>query len=219
MSVPGRRVKAVPPLRATPGPREVEDRARLADELRTALERTRRNAENWRTGMAGLLTLVTATLLFKGRASIADYAPWAGYALGALVLAALAAGLVSLWLFLAAAYGRLAPTSAQRILDGGGIEPHTVRLATVALADLRLARRLAVLSAGLLAVALLLSWYGPAAETTAPLVQVTAREAPPVCGTLDGMDAQTVLVRVAGEPSARRISATEVLSLRVVQRC
>src|SRR5438128_11168532 len=113
-------VKAVPPHQTRPAPREVQDRARLATEVKGSLDKVRATAENWRTGMAGLVTLVTATLLFKGRDTIADYHAWVRYALGALTALALLLGIVSLWLFLSAAYGRIRPVSAQSVLAAGG---------------------------------------------------------------------------------------------------
>ena len=98
-------------------------------------KRVRKTAENWRTGMAGLVTLVTATLLFKGQNTIAAYDPWVRYALGVLALLAVSLAIASLWLFLSAAYGRIRAVSIQSILQEGGVDVRNVHLATTALDD------------------------------------------------------------------------------------
>jgi hypothetical protein len=219
-------VKAVPPHQTRPAPREVQDRARLATEVKGSLDMVRKTAENWRTGMAGLVTLVTATLLFKGRDSITDYASWVGYVLGALVLGSLVLAVVSLWLFLTAAYGRLRPTSAQAILDAGGVDVHNVHLATAALGDLSTARRLGLASAALLAAALLVSWYGPApkAESDAYVKVVVHSETAPetetsLCGELKALDRDVTVLQVAGEPKVRQLMTRRLVSLNVVASC
>jgi hypothetical protein len=218
-------VKAVRPHETHPSERDVQDRGRLAQEVKSALYRVRKTAENWRTGVAGLVTLVTATLLFRGRASIIDYSPWVSYTLGALVLLSLALAIASLWRFLNAAYGRLKPVSAQSILDAGGVDVYNVQLATIALHDLRIARILGLVSAGFLASALLLSWYGPAAGGSASSVKVVlASETVPhsemsLCGDLKALDADVVVLQLPGEPQPRRLNARQLVSLRIVTQC
>jgi len=128
-------IKLVPPHDPNPSASEIGDRARLAEEVRGSLERVRKTAENWRTGMAGLVTLVTATLLFKGQNTIAAYDPWVRYALGVLALLAVSLAIASLWLFLSAAYGRIRAVSIQSILQEGGVDVRNVHLATTALDD------------------------------------------------------------------------------------
>ncbi len=225
-SKPRRAIRPVPPHDPTPSAREIGDRARLAEEVKGSLDKVRATAENWRTGMAGLVTLVTATLLFKGRDTIADYHAWVRYALGALTALALLLGIVSLWLFLSAAYGRIRPVSAQSVLDEGGVDVRNVHLATTALNDLKWARWLAIGSAALLAGALVLSWYGPA---TAPgplaFARVVVRsesagQSPEtVCGELTAQNAATTVLNVKGEPDPRRISTRRLVSVVLVAHC
>jgi hypothetical protein len=223
---PRRVVKAVPVHETTPSPREIGDRARLAGEVTASLERVRTTAENWRTGMAGIITLVTATLLFKGRESISDYEAWVRYALGALTLCALALALVSLWLFLSAAYGRLRPVSAQSVIDAGGVDVRNVHLATSALADLRWARGLAICSSVVLAAALVLSWYGPAEPSAPPAyVRITIRgddqrqSEETLCGELTAQDGGTTVVAIEGEPEPRRVDTGRLLATVLVDTC
>jgi hypothetical protein len=109
-------------------------------------------------------------------------------------------------LFLSAAYGRIRPVSARSVIDEGGVDVRNVHLATSALADLRWARRLAVGSSGLLAGALVLSWYGPA-EPGAPVAFAKAQD-----GTTTG-------VEIEGEPQERRIPTSRLLATVLVDTC
>jgi hypothetical protein len=222
---PSRTVKAVPPHNPTPSAREVGDRARLAEEVRASLDKVRATAENWRTGMAGTVTLVTAVLVFKGKNSIADYRDWVRYVMGGLTASALILSIASPLLFLSAAHGRLRPVSAQAVLDQGGVDVRNVHLATSAIGDLRWARRLAIGGAVLLAAALVLSWYGPAAPTSPPaFVRIAFRDAPAhpaesLCGELKAQDGVVTVVQVTGEPGPRRVPTGTLVSVVVVPNC
>jgi hypothetical protein len=175
--------------------------------------------------MAGLATLVTAVLLFKGRDSITEYAGWVRYTLGALVLLSLIFAVASLWLFLMAAYGRLRPTSAQSILDTGGVDVYNIKLTTAALDDLKIARILGLASAGLLALGLVISWYGPIDTPSAPHVKlVIASETSPgteltLCGELKALDGNIVVLQVDGEPNPRRLKTKLLTSLKIITSC
>jgi hypothetical protein len=218
-------IKAVHPHETRPETRDLQDRARIAEEVKGSLDRVRKTAENWRTGMAGLATLVTATLLFKGRGSIIDYADWVGYTLGALVLLSLIFAVAALWLFLTAAYGRLRPTSAQSILDAGGVDVHNFQLTKAALHDLTMARRLALAGAGFLALGLVISWYGPVSRPSTPRVKlVIASETSPrtelsLCGELTALDGNIAVLQIDAEPDPRRLKTGQLISLKIVASC
>ena len=218
-------IKAVRPHDVRPDPRELRDRSRLALEVKGSLERIRKTAENWRTGMATLTALVTASHLFKGRNSIIEYAEWVRYTLALSVLCSLVLSVGSLWLFLTAAYGRLELKSAQSILDSGGVDVHNVQLAEAALNDLRLARKLSVFAAALLALALLTSWFGPAGRRPQTIVTlVVANESSPsnempLCGELKALDGRVTVIQVSGEPQPRRINTGQLVALSVVESC
>lgn len=212
-------VTAVTPLNTTPAPRQLADRTRLAEAARGSLDTVHALAVDWRTGMAGLLTLVTGTLLFQGKSSINDYPGWVQVVLGVLVVSSLAAGVVSLLLFLTAAHGRPKPMAAAEILDQG-LDVYNVGLAQVALADLKRARALGVASAALLAGALLFSWYGTSSAAASPSpVAVTLKSGSPVCGQLKGLNGTTTVLQIAGEPTPRSLATSDILGMRVVAAC
>ena len=100
---------------------ELGDRVRLAEEVTGSLTRIRATAENWRTGMAGLLALVTATLVFKGKDSITAYGMPVRVALGVLTGLALIAGVVSLLKFLRTAHGVPEVVGTDSVIAEGGV--------------------------------------------------------------------------------------------------
>jgi hypothetical protein len=219
-------IKPVPPHDPNPSASEIGDRARLAEEVRGSLERVQKTAENWRTGVAGLGALVTATLLFKGQDKITVYDPGVQYALGVLALLSLGLAIASLWLFLSAAYGRIRAVSAQSILQEGGVDVRNVHLATTALEDLSWAQRLAIGSAALLAAAIALSWYGPTTASKPPaFARVVVRDASAaqsaetLCGELIAQDGATTVLKIRGEPNPQRIPTQRLVSLVLVATC
>lgn len=218
-------VEAVRPHSLKPTRRDVQDAARLTAEAKGALSRIQKTSGNWRTGVAGLTTLVTATLLFKGRDSITGYATWVQVFLGISVVVSLVLSVVSLWLLLSAAYGRVAstPVSSQSVLDAGGVDVRNWGRAQVALQDLKRGRRAAVWAALALAVALLVSWYGPPAEkNSSELVQLTVEGSGAdsvICGQLEGANSTEFRVLVAGQPDVRSVRTADLVGLKVVASC
>jgi hypothetical protein len=203
--------------------RDVLDQEQAAEAARAGLERVRKTAENWRLGMSGLVTLTTAVLLFKGRGAIQDYKETAKWALGMLVLASLALGVMSVLRFLKAAYGEPKVVRAADVADAGGLDGYNLSLAQVALDDLHAARRWAIGSLILLALGIAFSWYAPAAGTEpAAFVRVTyvSGNAQTVkCGTLKIVDIKGVQLQVAGERSTSDIPISQLVSVVIVGEC
>lgn len=218
-SAPPGRVEPVPPHDRTPDPGELDDRGRLAEEVTDSLTRIRTTAENWRTGMAGLLALVTATLVFKGKDSITAYDMPVRITLGVLTGLALIAGVMALLRFLRAAHGVPEVVSTDSVIAEGGVDVRDVRLAHVALDDMNTARQLALGSAALLAVALLLSWYGPTQPGTSMVKVVVRGEPQPICGVLKAQDGTTTVVQVKGEPAERRLPTSALVSTVLTPTC
>ena len=216
----GRRVviRPVLPDDLTPDRREVADRELVAAQAAAALDSVRATAASWRTGLSGLLALVSAALVFKGRDSITAYASWVQVTLGVLVSVALVLGVVSLWLFLRSAYGVPRVVATQQTLDRGGVAVARLEEAVAAARTLGVARVLAVLSAGLLAAGLLLSWYGPPAPSE-PLVRAELGPGNVSCGRLVSLDGQQLVLQVAGGTTSTRLGTADLVALTVVTAC
>ena len=216
-------IRAVPPRRKRPTARDVLDEQQSAKAARSGLERVRKTAQNWRLGMSGLVTLTTGTLLFKGRSTIQDYNEIAKWALGILVMASLAAGVVSVLRFLKASYGEPRVVRAADIADAGGFDAYNLSLAQEALNDLRGARRWAIGSLILLALSIACSWYAPApAKNPTAFVRVTyaSGDAQLVkCGTLKTVDVEGIQLQAAGERSTSNIPISQLVSVVIVSEC
>lgn len=222
-SLPGAAIRAVPPRRKRPTARDVLDQEEAAEAARAGLNRVRKTADNWRIGMSGLVTLTTATLLLKGRSTIQDYKEGAKWALGILVLASLAAGVVSVLRFLKASYGEPKVVRTADIADAGGFESYNLSLAQAALDDLRAARRWAIGSLILLAMGIACTWYAPA-EAKEPVAFVRATYTSGgaqimKCGTLKTVDIKGLSMQVAGERSTSNIPISQLVSVVIVSGC
>jgi hypothetical protein len=137
------------------GPANVE----LAEETQelkdTELERVRKTAENWRTGLAGILALITTVSVVKGRDTIIDLAfPW-NVLVGALVLFALISAAVGAYYALRSAYGW-----PERV-PAGQLRKWKYQRSEEAVADLGNARNLTFATLLFLALAIGITWYGP----------------------------------------------------------
>jgi hypothetical protein len=217
----GASIRVVPPQRKHPAVRELADQEQAAEAAHSGLASVRKTAENWRLGMSGLVTLTTATLLFKGRSTIQDYSELAKWVLGILVLASLAAGVVSVFRFLRAAYGEPKVVRVADVADAGGLDAYNLSLAQAALDSLSTARRWAVASLVLLALGIACSWYFPSAEQTV-LVRVTYTSGDVQmvqCGTLKTVDGKMVHLAGAGPISTSGIPLSQLVSLVAVKGC
>jgi len=219
-----RPVKLVTPKASLPA---IDDTNALSTAVTGGLQRVRDAAKNWQTGLAGLLTLVTATLLFKGQDSITDYTPGVQYLLGGLVVLGLVVGVWSLWLLLQAAYGVPKVVRYETIADAGGVDAYNLTLAERAIGNLRLGRITALVSAGLVAAALVFSWYGATSAgslvkvTQAPLTggQPDKTRASVLCGSLKTDDSQGVVVQVAGQRDPTTVERANLVSVVPVSGC
>ncbi|MGW5277534.1 hypothetical protein ACWEQP_34430 [Streptomyces sp. NPDC004044] len=177
---------------STPASRQRADESRrlLDDEL----ARTRAQAENWRNGLAGLLGLLTTVGIIKGPNTVQGLTGGPRAAVGLLLLGGLLLAAFGAFFAMRAAFGlprrRLADASLKELLTR---ERLTVRQAV---RDLRRA-----IVAGFLALAVVtagvgLTWYGP--RSGKPGVRVVEIDGSMLCGTLVGVDAKEVRLRVNG---------------------
>jgi hypothetical protein len=167
--------------------------AQQAQELRFhQLEAARKQAETWRAGLTGLTALFGAVLIVKGRDNLTDLSsPYQqvvvvllGLALVALVVATLAA--------LRAASGT---PGDECLLTGEDLEAWTRHEVVEVQRTVVLARRLTLVGACTLAIAIGLAWLAPVRTAREPLVIVEFGGGR-ICGDLSGISNGTVVVRV-----------------------
>jgi hypothetical protein len=151
------------PIRVTAGPGATETDRRASevvqDMLNDELERTREQAANWRTGLFGLLGLITSVSFIKGRASIDALQIEFRIAVALATLFALVTAVLGSLASMRASYGypRLIPvTRSEQVLR------LKRTLAQRSRKDLRAAVWLTLTSLTLVVTAIGLTWFGPA---------------------------------------------------------
>ncbi len=196
----------------TPGRRATaSDRAQaeLLQELAaTQLDRVRKAAEGWRTGLAALIALITTVSVVKGENVITDLPSRYQWTVGGLVFAALITAAIGAYLSMRAAYGlpRLNPTFDLRALRKD--------LTRQAIGDLTGAIILAFVTLGLLAAAVGFTWYG---QKDSPGSIRVATDTTELCGSVKRADGSTITVQIGG--AERDVALRDVRSLSVVRDC
>lgn len=126
--------------------------------LNDELERTREQAANWRTGLLGLLALITSVSFIKGRASIDPLQMEFRIAVALATLLALVAAVVGSLASMRASYGypRMIPvTNSEQVLRMKRTFAQRSRK------DLRAAVWFTLVSLTLVVIAVGLAWFGP----------------------------------------------------------
>lgn len=188
--------------------------AQKAQQLKfTQLEAARKQAETWRTGLAGVTALLGAILVVKGRDNFTALAP----PYPVVVLALFGSALLALSLATLAALRAASGEPGDRItLNGEELRAWTeVEVAEVHRA-IKAARALSIVGVILIAVAATIAWFAPARTVDTPLVRVHAPGGP-VCGKLlqqgDGM------LRIGDVDRYRIVPLTSVVVVEVVDAC
>ncbi|MGW0058613.1 hypothetical protein ACWDTT_01620 [Streptosporangium sandarakinum] len=172
------------------------------------LDVARRQAESWRTGLAGLTALLGTVLVVKGRDNVSGLASpyrWAVVLLLGLAFAVLVGATMTA---LRAAYG---VPSDRRLLTGEDLQEWTRQEVARVQAALTRAGRLTVAGVSLVALAVGLSWLSPSASPN-PLISVEAGSTR-LCGTLVGTDGGKLVLAIGGS-GARQ----ELIPLKTVTR-
>lgn len=148
---------------AAPSPADLDAADRLETMSETELARIQALAARWRDGLAGLIALLAAAVIIKGTDSVADLPTWARWSIGAGILASLAASITGGVFAMLAAYGW--SSGPQRV---GSLTDLDERLrkwdrevCDTAAARLRTAVVLTVISLGLAAVVIGLTFFAP----------------------------------------------------------
>jgi ribosomal protein S27AE len=199
---------------------DCEEAMDLQELQRTELERVRKAAENWRTGLAGILALVTTVSIVKGKDTITGLASPHRIVLGIVLVITLGLAAIAALLALRAAYGSLEQTKLDRSLVA-------LRAAEVrtALTYLKWTRGLTVAALVLLASSVGLLWYGKSAPKKPPaLVQVVTTvtsggvtEEGAFCGELVRFASNSLTIKT--DTGDRRLDMGSVTSLILVEEC
>ncbi|MGW2308332.1 hypothetical protein [Actinomadura luteofluorescens] len=133
------------------------------------VETARKQAESWRTGLAGLTTLFGAVLVVKGRDGFADLEAPFRWAVAALLILALAALLVATLRALSAAHGL---PSDEILMTGEDLEEWSGDEVARVRRSMSWALRLTLLAVLLIAAAIMLTWTAPTGKPAGALLAI-----------------------------------------------
>lgn len=183
-----------------------------------ALPLVRASAEKWRSGLLGLITLITAGLVVAGPEKAMDMAVgWRWIVVAGLFIGMLLV-LVGLLRALRAAAGSPAPVTFEEFIAMGGdrdlIDAAEARRATLQLAS---SRRWAVSGIVVFLVSLG-AWMISPTSSEASFIEVTTADEV-LCGELKSGDRGKVWLTLEGESHVVAVELTRVKNLRVRSTC
>lgn len=215
MTTPG----SPPPGR--PRPVSAADREAFDALGKQALPAVRAMVTAWRTGLTGLITLVTTGIILTGRTATTMLTPPWRAAITLTIGVGLALAIVGLWHTLAAEVGtrtRLYTLDDIRA-HYASVQAYQVGQAAAAGRRLQTARILVAAALTLLLTGVLLTWWAPAAPTDPPAYLKVTRPDGTVCGTLTSADGGTVRVTVAGAHDPVAIPLASITNLAITAAC
>ena len=209
------------PPSVRPRPISAADRKAFEALVNDALPAVRSMVVAWRTGLTGLITLVTTGVVLTGRTATKDLAvPWR-VAVTLAIGGGLALAIVGLWHALAAEVG--ARTRLQSLQDirarYASVQAYQVGLAAAASRRLRTARSLVAAALALLGVGVVLTWWAPPVPTNPPAYLTVTHPGGTVCGILASADGGVLLVRIAGAHDPVAIPLATLTNLALTPAC
>lgn len=88
---------------------------------KSSLENVRKNAADWRSGLSGLLAIVTTSAALKTGNDILQYTPPTRILLGLVSLFSILPGGVGLWFLVVAAHGNVKRITITEVMEAGGM--------------------------------------------------------------------------------------------------
>jgi hypothetical protein len=177
------------------------------------LEAVRRQAESWRTGLAGVTALIGAVLVVKGKDDFTRLdMPWA-----ILVPALLSLALLALLVATAAAlYAAAGAPGDGFLLNGEELRAWTETEVEGAQRAIRLAQFLTTVGVVLIFGSALLTWFAPVRPPDTPLVRVSVA-GQEFCGKLLQRDGS--VLRIGGPRRYQILPITGPITVEEVQSC
>jgi hypothetical protein len=203
------------------GPISTADREAFEALEKQALPAIRSMAAAWRTGLTGLITLVTTGVILTGRTAANSLTlPWRA-AVTLAVGGGLALAIVGLWHTLVAEVG--ARTRLHSLDDIRArylsVAAYQVGQANAAGRRLQTSRTLVAAALGLLLAGVMLTWWAPAAPADPPAYLRVTRTSGTVCGVLTSADGGTVRLTVTGTHDPVAIPLTTISNMAVTSAC
>jgi hypothetical protein len=180
------------------------------------LTTVRKTAENWRSGLAAILGLVSLFAVIQAPRATKDLKDWSAWLAGGCLLLAVLTAIIGAAAALRAAYGIPAQVTHASFVSGGGRDGLTLKLAALARKDLHLARWMTYVAMALLTVAVAVTWVAPTVPSN--LAEVKTTSGLTLCGALNSSSDGHVQLdsRTAG---TRMLRLSDLVSINVVESC
>ncbi|MFD5269491.1 hypothetical protein [Streptomyces sp. NPDC058335] len=207
-----------------PSERELAEDAAWHEYAEESLDRARASAEQWRTGLGLLVTVMAAGLMLGGPGRMADLSPfWRGVVTAVLGFG-FAVALYGLWAASrAAAVGGSGPVDRDRLRSRyGTLARYKAAAAAKIWSDIRRARIALLVALPVIVAMTLTSWWlhrdTPTGNQDSRPRVVVVTPGSVLCGELTA-GSRTLTVLTDDSATPRRVSAAEVVSLTVVDSC
>jgi len=186
-----------------------------------SLPTVRAMVQAWRTGLAGLVTLVTTGVVITGRDVAAELTPGWLAAVTVTIGGGLVLAVVGLWHTLAAEVGARAQLHTLNDMRAryASVEAYQVGLAAAAARRLQTARGVVAVALALLLTGVLLTWWAPPAPADPPAFVRVTTPAGVTCGELRSGDGGTLRLAVDGAHDEVAIPLGNVRNLAVTDSC
>jgi hypothetical protein len=193
----------------------VEDELEIQSLAASQLERTRKAADNWRNGLAGLLALVSTIIFVKGRDTVETMSTVWKWALVLVLIASVAFAAYAARQAMKAAFGEIGLVKSEEVAAAGGWIGYQAKLAENAGGQLRSAQFRTGVALLLLIIGIVITWLAPSAPASPPaLLNVTLQNHASVCGELTTLSAGRIQLK-----GQSPIDSTQVTSAALVRKC
>ncbi len=206
----------------SPTATDLKNGAEWDDLVDTSLDRVTANAEKWRTGLAGFITIVTSLLLLKGPESVSKIAlPW-GPVVVLLLIVAVVLTVIGLW------HAQAAAAPPEKMLDRTAffranvtVRAGRVAAARQALGRLRSAQRLVTAALACLVLGIAMWWLVPSAEQPGAFLSATLLSDPGkvICGTVIASEDGQLLIQKRAKEDPVLLRLTDLASVEAVAKC
>jgi hypothetical protein len=206
---------------AEPEPVSPAERAAFDALVSASLPAVRSSAQAWRTGLAALITLITAGIVVQGRSTTMELEPNWRLAITLLIGGGLFAAATGLWQALAAEAGtRLQTLTLAEIHQRhGSVAAYQVALASTAGRHLGQARNAVSTALPLLFAGIVCTWWAPAAPAKPPAFLRVAHQQETICGVLTSADGGQLRLTMPCAHQPVIIPLADVENITIVPAC
>jgi len=199
-----------------PGSASLQEEADWSTLVDNQLADTRKIAENWRTGLATLLGLLTSFSLIKGPSDLSSLNTSAARDAGLFLLLAIVAAVAGTWSAIEAAYGSPGQIDRDEFRELGGLAGYKLALSKKTSSNLDRAQLAMLCSLICAVIAVGIVWYGPRGLSVSLNLQLSG--APEVCGKL--INSGDGFVDISPPSSTpQRIHLVDITRLTVTKQC